>query len=916
MDVSYGSAIGEIGGVMRASVIAVVSVLMTVGLAAPAAYAAIGTDEQHGSDVARPLVGDPALQSALLISRRDAPLRLVVPQSSASDLAREGFEIGEAVGSLPFTRASATPLEVEAAAQAGLAGGVALDALIPHPMRAAEVGPRNDTDIDWAGVTGAQALQARGFTGRGTAIAVIDSGIQASHPYFRGADGRSRVVAESCFVQNEWFTPDFPCPGGGATAIGPGAADTGSRTDVPWPHGTHVAGIAAGNAAQATGAKGFTGMVPDANLVISRVFGFGGAWTSDIAQALDWVAGLAATHNVSAVNLSLGSPSTRYFECSGDGMYLAVTSKLRAAGVAIVASSGNDSNPMFIGSPACTSGWVSVGATDWLGRVANFSNVSENIDIMAPGQNLWSSVPVNDFASYAGTSMASPVVAGAFGLMRQAMPSTSPDAVLTAMRATGPPIDDIVVKDLPTLRVDRVYNLLADRSYPAMATDVRVATTPTSVTVSWSVAESGARPTSFDVRLGARTMTTTSMSYTFEGVTQSDLAVSVTPRSGDTIGVATRGPTAFAVSTAIPQVISEVGTGYAADFCPGGEAAASFAYPKAGTDPGPRSLRLTAGRTGEGAWEYDRMSSASLYRFDVADVRIADAPDFAVQAWAGDSVSPTQYVSDLIERIPGGLPGTPTRLTGKVKVGAVDLAWRPQGATRWRVLVDGKVAATTTEPRATVTSLGGEHEVAVCALGDSGSTSRAARLSVDVPSRPEAPSAPLGVTAVPGNGQATITWREPESDGGSPITGYRVTASPGGAQCGTTGALTCTVTGLVNGTSYAFTATATNEGGTSPASAASAPVTPLAPITKPGPVTNLKAKPARGILRISWAPPVDKGGATSVSYQYRVGTGAWISTSATAMTVTGRKGARISVGVRAVNEAGPGGIVTVTGVPL
>jgi hypothetical protein len=71
-----------------------------------------------------------------------------------------------------------------------------------------------------------------------------------------------------------------------------------------------------------------------------------------------------------------------------------------------------------------------------------------------------------------------------------------------------------------------------------------------------------------------------------------------------------------------------------------------------------------------------------------------------------------------------------------------------------------------------------------------------------------------------------VSWTAPTSDGGAPITAYTVTASPGGATCSTSGALSCTVTGLTNGTAYTFTVRATNSIGTGPASSPSAPVTP------------------------------------------------------------------------------------------
>jgi len=112
-------------------------------------------------------------------------------------------------------------------------------------------------------------------------------------------------------------------------------------------------------------------------------------------------------------------------------------------------------------------------------------------------------------------------------------------------------------------------------------------------------------------------------------------------------------------------------------------------------------------------------------------------------------------------------------------------------------------------------------------LGNTETTSHAhpQKLTVTDVTGVTVPGAPTAVLAVAGNGSALVSWSAPASTGGAAISGYTVTASPGGRTCTAVG-LSCTVTGLTNGTGYTFTVTATNSAGTGPGSTPSASVAP------------------------------------------------------------------------------------------
>jgi subtilisin family serine protease len=282
-------------------------------------------------------------------------------------------------------------------------------------------------------------------TGAGVAIAVLDTGVDAAHPFLGG-----RVVAEACFsTNNSGDGATSLCPGGGTEVIGPGAAASCAFTGCD--HGTHVAGIAAGNG----------GVAPGSSIIAVQVFSKIAncsafslpspcvlSYVSDQLRALDWLASTSFTPPPAVVNLSVGTGtfgSVAACESSGVGaaLKLAITT-LRNQGVITVASSGNGGATAALSLPACLSNVVSVGATTKATpeQVASFSNSASFLTLLAPGVAITSSVPGGGFAPKSGTSMAAPHVAGALALLRSARPGYTPDRYVAALTTTGAPITD------------------------------------------------------------------------------------------------------------------------------------------------------------------------------------------------------------------------------------------------------------------------------------------------------------------------------------------------------------------------------------------------------------------------------------------------------------------------------------------
>jgi subtilisin len=288
-----------------------------------------------------------------------------------------------------------------------------------------------------------QAQQAA--NGAGVAIAIVDTGVDAAHPFLGG-----RVIAEACFsTNNSAQGATSLCPGGGSQAFGPGAAAPCSLSNCD--HGTHVAGIAAGDG----------GIAPGASIIAVQVFSkiascsafslpspCALSYVSDQLRAFDWLASTAFTPPLAIVNLSLGVGTfTSVAACDaspiGTAMFPAIAT-LRNQGVTTVASSGNNGATNALSLPGCLSNVVSVGATTKTNpeQVASFSNSAPFLTLLAPGVGIVSSTTGGGFAMKSGTSMAAPHVAGALALLRSARPGYPSDAYVTALVNTGTPILD------------------------------------------------------------------------------------------------------------------------------------------------------------------------------------------------------------------------------------------------------------------------------------------------------------------------------------------------------------------------------------------------------------------------------------------------------------------------------------------
>ena len=262
-----------------------------------------------------------------------------------------------------------------------------------------------------------------GLTGAGIDVCILDTGVSASHEQLD-----SKAIVWRDFVNSRTTPYD----------------DHG--------HGTHVASIAVGDGVGGSSAAAFGGVAPAAGLWAGKVLdGQGSGTTSGIVAGIDWC---ATSPDVDVISMSLGSslPSD-----GSDALSLAADNAVAAGKVVVVAAGNSGDAPDSIGAPGAAADAITVGAVAEWSAATGAPNHSNGVylahfssrgpthpgdtkpDIVSPGVTITAAKAntVADYATFSGTSMATPFVAGSVALALQAAPAWSPADVQAAMEATA-----------------------------------------------------------------------------------------------------------------------------------------------------------------------------------------------------------------------------------------------------------------------------------------------------------------------------------------------------------------------------------------------------------------------------------------------------------------------------------------------
>ncbi len=260
---------------------------------------------------------------------------------------------------------------------------------------------------------GAPAVWQQGINGEGILVAVVDTGIDATHPDLDDLDDNP-VTNDPKLVGWIDYVNGAPSP----------YDDHG--------HGTHVSGTISGTGANSVQ----TGVAPGTQLIAAKVFNSDGwGYTSDIILAFEW----AVDNNADIISFSGGG--------SHESVYTTTINNVVAAGVVPVVAAGNEGpGASTVHCPGDEVNSLTVGATDSSDIIAWFSSRGPvtldgqtyiKPDVSAPGVSVTSTLPGGGYAAWDGTSMATPHVSGTAALMLENNPDLSPAEVKQTLEDTA-----------------------------------------------------------------------------------------------------------------------------------------------------------------------------------------------------------------------------------------------------------------------------------------------------------------------------------------------------------------------------------------------------------------------------------------------------------------------------------------------
>jgi subtilisin family serine protease len=224
-----------------------------------------------------------------------------------------------------------------------------------------------------------------------------------------------------------------------------------------------TAGIVAGKPnSQAPG-----GIAPDANILMANT----DFYPQSIVQILDYIYEKREEHNIVALSMSFGvfaiNSRADLLSCATNPVYADVREsleKLRSVGIMPFAASGNGYNldSAENWAPTCLEEAVSVGSINPDNEVSIYTTISDKVELLAPDYTF--SANTYSYRQASGTSAATPLVAGAYALLRQKYPDLTAQQILNAMKNGGNPIDDVIIKQIPALNLKGADFLLEDLS--------------------------------------------------------------------------------------------------------------------------------------------------------------------------------------------------------------------------------------------------------------------------------------------------------------------------------------------------------------------------------------------------------------------------------------------------------------------